>query len=128
MAIILRCPSCGALWRLPEGETAQKFRCEACGTTFAADKAEAVDVPDDRLDELLKADAAKPQDAAPAAAGEASMERIAKDLAVFDAPAGSAKAPSEAPEAPEAPETPAQPDQADQEDQNHWCQWVRRLF
>lgn len=116
MAKVIRCPACGALWRLPDGEAAQKLRCGQCGAVFQADRAESALVPDAALDALAAkaerealaaaagaagraepsigslrgaAPAYAPGDASPAAsaaAGEAAMTKIAADMQGFSSP------------------------------------------
>lgn len=108
MAKVIRCPACGALWRLAENEAAEKLRCGQCGAIFQADRAESAIVPDEALDALAEkaardalaaasaaagrtepslapidgAEAAK----SPAAAGEAEMSKIAADMQDFSSP------------------------------------------
>lgn len=51
MAQVIKCPSCGALWRIKEA--APEYRCGACGQIFPAETAESVVVPDKKLDEAM---------------------------------------------------------------------------
>lgn len=53
MARILRCPACGALWRVDLEDASAQLRCGECGTVFASAKAETLDVDDEVLDEAL---------------------------------------------------------------------------
>lgn len=80
MAKILRCPVCGALWRLPsEDDAGEKLKCGECGTIFSLDKAETLDVEDRLLEERLRsADAQKPEED-----HEARMAAIADDISDF---------------------------------------------
>lgn len=55
MARILRCPACGALWRVDLEDASAQLRCGECGTVFASAKAETLDVDDEVLDEALAA-------------------------------------------------------------------------
>lgn len=66
MAEVVKCPGCGALWRVKE--EAPEYRCGACGRIFAADAAESVVVPDKKLDEAMLEKAERtniPEDAVP---------------------------------------------------------------
>ena len=49
MARIIRCPSCGTLWRL-EGAAEENYLCSACGREFSAASAQTVEVDDQALD------------------------------------------------------------------------------
>lgn len=51
MAEVIKCPACGALWRVKDA--APEYRCGACGRIFAAETAESVVVPDKKLDEAM---------------------------------------------------------------------------
>lgn len=69
MAEVVKCPGCGALWRVKD--KAPEYRCGACGRIFAADAAESVVVPDKALDDAMLEKAERtdiPEDAAPRAA------------------------------------------------------------
>lgn len=58
MARILRCPACGALWRLTAEESAaRRLVCGECGSTFDAEKAETLEVDDEMIDARLDAEA-----------------------------------------------------------------------
>ncbi|EJW99034.1 hypothetical protein EVA_12859, partial [gut metagenome] len=48
MVKVLRCPACGALWRISDEESSALLHCSECQSVFAADKAESV-----RVDETL---------------------------------------------------------------------------
>ena len=52
MARIIRCPSCGALWRL-EGAAEENYLCSACGREFSAASAQTVEATK-RLTPLLQ--------------------------------------------------------------------------
>lgn len=62
MPVIVRCPSCGALWRLPAHASAH-LRCSECGASFEAERAESVELSEEALARLREKSAAK---AAPA--------------------------------------------------------------
>ena len=66
MARIIRCPSCGALWRL-EGAAEENYLCSACGREFSAASAQTVEVDDQALDAALAELKAKKSEAAQAA-------------------------------------------------------------
>lgn len=91
MALILRCPACGALWRL-SGDLPERCRCGECGTVFSTDKAETITVADDKLEARIAARAAAQEAKAAEAArleaasreGEALMTKIAQDIAPFE--------------------------------------------
>lgn len=70
MARILRCPACGALWRVDLDDDSAQLRCGECGTVFASAKAETLEVDDEALDDAL----ARREAAAATAAAEASAE------------------------------------------------------
>ena len=53
MPVIVRCPSCGALWRLPADASA-RLRCSECGASFEAARAEAVELSDAQYDALMQ--------------------------------------------------------------------------
>lgn len=54
MARILRCPACGALWRLGTDEAAaEQLVCGECGSLFDVAKAETLEVADDALEAKL---------------------------------------------------------------------------
>ncbi len=53
MAKVLRCPACGALWRVKDDFAEPTVRCSECQAIFSADKMESVIVPDEKLDERL---------------------------------------------------------------------------
>ncbi len=85
MAKVLRCPICGALWRLKDDDEAEICRCSACYARFALAKAEIAVVPDRMLDEAaaLKqtklagaAKAAQASQAAPEADFSEGLERL----------------------------------------------------
>lgn len=67
MATIIKCPACGALWRLDEKSAGEpQYRCGGCGRVFEAGKAERLTVPDAELDRLTaEARAAEPEDVPP---------------------------------------------------------------
>lgn len=86
MAKVLRCPACGALWRVKDDFAADMLHCTECQACFSADKTESLSVPDEKLDARL-AQAAKRQAVLQKEAreGEAVMSRIADSLTDFDA-------------------------------------------
>lgn len=96
MAKVLRCPACGALWRVKDDFAADMLHCTECQACFSADKTESLSVPDEKLDARLQ-QAARRQAVMQEEAreGEAVMSRIADSLTDFDAR-------TEAPEAPPA--------------------------
>ena len=98
MAKVLRCPACGALWRVKDDFAADMLHCTECQACFSADKTESLSVPDEKLDARLQ-QAARRQAVMQEEAreGEAVMSRIADSLTDFDAR-------TEAPEAPPAAE------------------------
>lgn len=86
MAKVLRCPACGALWRVKDDFTADMLHCTECQACFSADKTESLSVPDEKLDARLQ-QAARRQAVMQEEAreGEAVMSRIADSLTDFDA-------------------------------------------
>lgn len=86
MAKVLRCPACGALWRVKDDFAADMLHCTECQACFSADKTESLSVPDEKLDARL-AQAARRQAVLheEAREGEAVMSRIADSLTDFDA-------------------------------------------
>ena len=80
MARIIRCPACGALWRL-DGEAEENYRCGSCGRDFAAAQAKTLDVDDKALDEAVRAlaeeKAKREAQAAAARAARAAQESAA---------------------------------------------------
>ena len=103
MAKILRCPACGALWRL-SGDLPSRCRCGECGTVFSTDKAETIDVADEKLEARLAERTAEQQaklaeeerkrarELREAQEGEALMTKLAKDMANFEGGATAASA------------------------------------
>ena len=103
MAKILRCPACGALWRL-SGDLPSRCRCGECGTVFSTDKAETIDVADEKLEARLAERTAEQQaklaeeerkrarEQREAQEGEALMTKLAKDMANFEGGATAASA------------------------------------
>ena len=86
MAKVLRCPACGALWRVKDDFAEPTVRCSECQAIFSADKMENVIVPDEKLDERLKQQAAAQNPSQTSAeSGEATMTALAGSLAEFDA-------------------------------------------
>ncbi len=91
MAKILRCPACGALWRL-SGELPHRCRCGECGTVFTTDKAEMVEVDDEKLQAKMAERAAlaaaeekkREREAQEAREGEALMTKLAADMSAFE--------------------------------------------
>ena len=73
MARILRCPACGALWRVDLEDASAQLRCGECGTVFASAKAETLDVDDEVLDEALARRTAS-DDAEAAPEGDAAAD------------------------------------------------------
>lgn len=71
MARILRCPACGALWRVDLDDDSAQLRCGECGTVFASAKAETLEVDDEALDDALARRAAA---VAAAAAAETNAQ------------------------------------------------------
>ena len=98
MAKILRCPACGALWRL-SGELPHRCRCGECGTVFTTDKAEMVEVDDEKLQAKMAERAAlaaaeekkREREAQEAREGEALMTKLAADMSAFEGGAQGAK-------------------------------------
>ena len=86
MAKVLRCPACGALWRVKDDFAADMLHCTECQACFSADKTESLSVPDEKLDARLQ-QAARRQAVMQEEAreGEAVMSRIADSLTDFDA-------------------------------------------
>ena len=86
MAKVLRCPACGALWRVKDDFAEPTVRCSECQAIFSADKMENVIVPDEKLDERLHQQAAAQNPSQTSAeSGEATMTALAGSLAEFDA-------------------------------------------
>lgn len=86
MAKVLRCPACGALWRVKDDFAEPTVRCSECQAIFSADKMENVIVPDEKLDERLNQQAAAQNPSQTSAeSGEATMTALAGSLAEFDA-------------------------------------------
>lgn len=54
MAKVLRCPACGALWRVKDDFAADMLHCTECQACFSADKTESLSVPDEKLDARLQ--------------------------------------------------------------------------
>ena len=84
MARIIRCPSCGALWRL-EGAAEENYLCSACGREFSAASAQTVEVDDQALDATLAELKAKKSEAAQAAPRQPMTEprfatKVAQEL------------------------------------------------
>ena len=84
MARIIRCPSCGALWRL-EGAAEENYLCSACGREFSAASAQTVEVDDQALDAALAELKAKKSEAAQAAPRQPMTEprfatKVAQEL------------------------------------------------
>ena len=74
MAKVLRCPACGALWRVDDAFSEPMLRCSECQAVFSADKVECVTVPDEMLDARLQlVEKAQARQAEDAAQGEAAM-------------------------------------------------------
>ena len=89
MTKVLRCPACGALWRVKDDLDETRLRCTECQAVFAADKMESVIVPDDKLNDRLEAvAAAQAKSSADTAQGEASMTALASELSEFDSRTG----------------------------------------
>lgn len=88
MTRIVRCPSCGALWKCPD-ELPEQLRCGECRHTFASDRAETVEVDDEVLARVVAARRA------PEEKKEAVMAKIADDLADFHARENTAVPPAE---------------------------------
>ena len=92
MAKILRCPACGALWRLAGKTLPARCRCGQCGTVFSTDKAETAEVDDEKLKariaereaQLAREEARRAREAAQAREGEALMTKIAADMSSFE--------------------------------------------
>ena len=86
MVKVLRCPACGALWRLSTDQKPPLLRCSECGSVFSEEKAEHVDVDEALLDARLArehADKAVLQKKADEA--DATMSRLAEELSDFGA-------------------------------------------
>ena len=84
MARIIRCPSCGALWRR-EGAAEENYLCSACGREFSAASAQTVEVDDQALDAALAELKAKKSEAAQAAPRQPMTEprfatKVAQEL------------------------------------------------
>jgi hypothetical protein len=47
MLVVITCPTCGHLGRVPEGRIGHKVRCKGCGHTFRPDSATAQPSPED---------------------------------------------------------------------------------
>jgi hypothetical protein len=47
MLVVISCPSCGHLGRVPKGRIGHKVRCKGCGNTFRPDKAMAQPPPEE---------------------------------------------------------------------------------
>jgi hypothetical protein len=47
MLVVISCPGCGHLGRVPEGRIGHKIRCKGCGNTFRPDKAMAQPPPEE---------------------------------------------------------------------------------
>ena len=88
MAKVLRCPACGALWRVKDDFAEPVLRCTECQAIFSADKMESVIVPDEKLDARLNSSTANPTEA-PAKTGEATMSALAGSLSEFESRATS---------------------------------------
>lgn len=85
MAKVLRCPACGALWRVDDAFSEPMLRCSECQAVFSADKVECVTVPDEMLDARLQlVEKAQARQAEEAAQGEAAMTKLAGDLEDFE--------------------------------------------
>lgn len=97
MAKVLRCPACGALWRVADDFAEPMLRCSECQAVFSADKVECVTVPDAALERRLRlVEEAQARRRAEAAQGEAAMTKIADELEGFEArrePASTVTAP-----------------------------------
>lgn len=53
MVKVLRCPACGALWRIDPDQSSALLRCSECHSVFSTDKAESVLVDDQLLNSRL---------------------------------------------------------------------------
>lgn len=58
MVKVIRCPACGALWRLDEPNDHRNLICGQCSSTFDGTRAEAVTVSEEGLSQLMQASAA----------------------------------------------------------------------
>lgn len=108
MAFVTRCPYCGALWRLPDKETAENgpVRCSACRHSFDA-TSQFAEVPEERFPAMPPAPASghAAQEPAPQADRQATEPpAVPADAA---ATATAAAAPVPAPEHGPAPKEPA---------------------
>lgn len=85
MVKVLRCPACGALWRVETDQKQSLFRCTECQSTFAKEKAECVEVDETLLEERLALEETK-KDALEQKSEEAAvtMSRLAEELSDFD--------------------------------------------
>ncbi len=86
MVKVLRCPACGALWRLSTDQKPQLLRCSECGSVFPEGKAEHVEVDEALLDVRLArehANEAVLQQKSDEA--DVTMSRLAEELSDFDA-------------------------------------------
>ena len=110
MAFVTRCPYCGALWRLPDKETAENgpVRCSACRHSFDA-TSQFAEVPEERFPAMPPAPAFghAAQEPAPQADRQATEPpAVPADAA---ATATAAAAPVPAPEHGPAPKRPPLP-------------------
>lgn len=98
MAKVLRCPACGALWRVKDDFAADMLHCTECQACFSADKTESLIVPDEKLDERLQqVTRHQTLQQEEAREGEAAMSRLADSLTDFDARTDAKEAPVNAP-------------------------------
>ncbi len=82
MAKIIRCPACGALWKVSDDFADSRLQCSECHTVFSADKAETVQVSDERLEARLAS--VRPSVAPAEESAETTMNEIASQLSEFE--------------------------------------------
>ena len=85
MVKVLRCPACGALWRLNPDQKAAFLRCSECRSVFPTEKAESVVVEEALLDARLHRESTD-EDILQRQSEEAdiAMSRLAQELSDFD--------------------------------------------
>ncbi len=89
MAKIFRCPACGALWKVGNDFSGSRLQCSECHTVFSSDKAEMLEVDDERLAARLAA--LRPAPAAPREPElrtEETFSSIADELSAFESRTG----------------------------------------
>jgi hypothetical protein len=71
MLVVISCPSCGHLGRVPEGRIGHKVRCKGCGNTFRPNKAMAQPPPE----EMARAGPSRASKETPAGKRESEAEK-----------------------------------------------------